>query len=159
MKKTLLIIILILASVLSLTACKDEEGEGGIDLPDIIDKDPKITGVEIIPENSLVGSGEEVEFKVEAIMDDDTKMDITSDMKFRGDTDKVKFEENKAKVGEDTITGQELIVIAEYIGDLEVNIDLYATLELFNSLEDTINKNGVINNPDDYDWWLTNSGI
>jgi len=151
MKKTLLIIILILASVLSLTACKDEEGEGGIDLPDIIDKDPKITGVEIIPENSLVGSGEEVEFKVEAIMDDDTKMDITSDMKFRGDTDKVKFEENKAKVGEDTITGQELVVIAEYIGDLEVNIDLYATLEVFNSLEDTINKNDVINNPDDYD--------
>jgi len=152
MKKILLTALLILTLIFSLTTCNGEDGEeGGIDLPDIIDKDPKITGVNIIPKNTLSASGEEVEFTLEAVMDDDTKIDITSDIEFKADTEKISFEGNKALVGEDTLTGEEHVVIAEYRGEEEVDIDLYATIEIFNSLEDNIDENGVVTNPAAYD--------
>jgi len=148
MKKILIITIAVL---IILTGCKGEEDESAVKLPEIIDEDSKITGVEILPERVLAFSGEEVEFTVEAEMDDDTKIDITSDMEFRGDTDRIKFQGNKALVQEGAVTGEEHVVIAEYIGKEEVNIDLYATIEVFNSLEDTIDENDVITNPDAYD--------
>jgi len=150
MKKNLLILfIIMMISILS--ACSSDGEEGGIDLPNIIEKDSKITVANIIPKRISTGSGEEIEFKVEAIMDDDTKIDITSEMNFRADTDEIKFEENKVLVGKDTITGEEHVVIAEYTGEEDVNIDLYATIEVFNSLEDTIDENGIITNPEAYD--------
>ncbi|MDW7668098.1 MAG: M15 family metallopeptidase [Bacillota bacterium] len=148
MKKLLMITV---ALLIILTGCKTVIEDPDVDLPEVIEKDPKITGINISPEKVLAGSGEEVEFKVEAILEGGKTIDITSDMKFRTDTEKISFENNKALVGEDAITGEEHVVVAEYIGAEEVDIDLYATIEIFNSLEDTIDENGVITNPDAYD--------
>ena len=145
------ILIITAALLIILTGCNGEGDEPEIEMPEITEEGSKITGVNILPEKVLAGSGEKIEFKVEALLDDDTKIDITSEMNFRSDTDKIKFEGNKALVGEETITGQEHVVIAEYTGEEDVNIDLYATIEIFNSLEDTIDENDVITNPEAYD--------
>jgi len=145
------ILIITAALLIILTGCNGEGDEPEIEMPEITEEGSKITGVNILPEKVLAGSGEKIEFKVEALLDDDTKIDITSEMNFRSDTDKIKFEGNKALVGEETITGQEHVVIAEYTGEEDVNIHLYATIEIFNSLEDTIDENDVITNPEAYD--------
>ena len=148
MKKLLIITVALLTI---LTGCKTVIEDPEVELPDIIEKDSKITRVNISPEKILASTGEEVEFKIEAILEGGKTIDITSDMKFRSDTEKISFKNNIALVGEDTITGEEHVVIAEYIGKEQVDIDLYASIEVFNSLEDTIDENGVITNPDAYD--------
>lgn len=132
--------------IIFLTGCNNTDVPDNPNEPDEIPDSVEVTSIVVNSKNN-VSSGETMKIKVQAIMSNGEKKDITEDSIINSSNENFAIIDNDSiVVSEEALTADSFTITIKYEDFLEkVKIDV------FNSLKDNIDSEGVITNPSSFD--------
>lgn len=132
--------------IIFLTGCNNTDVPDNPNEPDETPDSVEVTSIVVYPKDN-VSSGETLKIKVEAIMSNGEKKDITEDSIINSTNENFAIIDNDSiVVSDEALTADSFTITVKYEDFLEK-----VKINVFNSLKDNIDSEGVITNPSSFD--------